>query len=653
MSAPGAAPVRRGRLVIPWLLGVLMVGSTVLTAWYASHGLHSDRYWDERFSMQNVAALLLGDSFRPANGYYQSLSYLPQSAVLAGSEALHRWTGWEPLAIFDEERRFTATAYLLVRLVQVVYGVLCLHVTFLLGRRLFGPGVGLLGAFLLAVTPWHVQASSMYKPDVLLTLGVLLSTWWSLRAGERPGAGRFAIAGGGVALAASAKLNGFLAGVPLAVAAVLSGGAWWRRGARLALGAAVCAGLFVLLNPWFSLYTEAFGRNLEHYTYKAGTYSGTRLGVLWREAELIASRTVHGRILGALALGSGAVLAWRLLRRSLGGGHDGELGPRDGWSFLSFPLAYSIAYAALTPHFKDNNFLPVFPFTALLGAWGASRLWRLAAGYVPTLRRPAALAAAVTLLVVALTPRPALYAYRHAVPTTEELAWRFLRARFRAAGEAEARLVFAETGGDAEGKLLVPPSLPDLRVAGVATDRLGALDPARLDAADGEIFPAERLQGEEADAYWERLAAGPRGAVRRVAGEAFAARGPDRIAVAHPWRRIGPALPGEVRPAPPGEGGGWLLDWPPGLDPGDRVSVLVIGRGLGYRPRLEIGGRPVDLVPVQDSVPGGVPRYVSERLAVDASARRLRVFAHAGAPAGAPPQVEVLRWRPPELRATP
>ncbi|MFP3939189.1 MAG: glycosyltransferase family 39 protein [Thermoanaerobaculia bacterium] len=639
------------------LLVVLLLASLALTAWYASWGLHRDRYWDERFSMENVAALLLGDSFRPANGYYQSLSYLPQTALLGASETLHRWTGWESLAVFDEEQRFTATAYLLARLLQALYGAGCLLVTFLLGRSLFGPGVGLLGAFLLAVTPWHVQVSSMFKPDVLLTLGVLLATWWSVRAVEHPTPGRFALAGAGVALAASAKLNGLLAAAPLVVAAVLANGAWRRRGLRLSVSAVACAGLFVVLNPWFPMYTEAFGENLDHYTYKAGTYGGTRLGVLWQEAALIASPAVHGRVLGGVALIAVAVFAVHLFRARSSksptdrarGGRFRKRGAAGGWVLLSFPLSYSLTYAAATPHFKANNFLPLFPFTALLAAWGLSRLWRSAADRWPTLRRQKSPLLAGALLVTLLAPRPALYAYRQAVPTTEELAWRFLRTRFRDAGEAEARLVFAERAEVADASL-APPSPPDLLVAGAVVERLARVEPVRLGAADGEVFPAVRLQGEDSDAYWLRLTNAPRGAVRRFTGEAFVARGPDRIAVAHPWRRTGPPLELEVRP-PSGEGSeeaGWRLRLPSGLGAGERVSFLVVGRGLGTGPRLESGMHTHLLALATVARPRAAPRYVSERITVAGERPELRLVAGPDAAPGAEPVVELLRWLPPE-----
>ena len=49
----------------------------------ASSGLTSGHYWDERYSVKNLRPILEGGTLEPANYYYQSLSYLPQAAVLA------------------------------------------------------------------------------------------------------------------------------------------------------------------------------------------------------------------------------------------------------------------------------------------------------------------------------------------------------------------------------------------------------------------------------------------------------------------------------------------------------------------------------------------------------------------------------------------
>jgi len=639
-ETPGAAGTPRPVVL---LLLFLIAASLALNVWYASQGLNSGRYWDERFSLENIAGILETGSLRPSNGYYQALSYLPQTAVLAASEALHRATGLEALAVFDREGRFSPTAYLLCRLLQTLYGAGSLLLTFAVGRRLFSPAVGLLGALFLAATPWHVQASSIYKPDVLLMLTVLLALWWSLRALERPGWGRWLLAGCGVALAASTKLNGVLACVPLLVGVLGSEGTWRRRARALLAAAGGGLALFALLNPFFLLYPAYFGRNLDHYTARAEAYGGTRLAVLWREAGLLADGAVHGPVVGALALAAGAAFTLRLLRRA-----PGERRARvEGWMLLSFPLAYSLAYAAVTPHFKGNNFVPVFPFSALLAAWGLAGLGRRAAGRWPRLRRPGAWAPAAALLAAALAVSPFLYVYRRLVPTTEELARSFLDRRFRLLAPTTARLVYSEAPAEAAGESLVAAPLRAAPFALVPVARLPALSPRRLAAADGEVFPASHLDRAGGEPYLRRLAAAPAEAVGRFAPAVFAARGPARIAIAHPWTLAAPERRFEVRPSDL-ERGEWQLEVPALLEPGETLSVLVSGRGLREAPRLDVAAQPVGLHLLGRS--GRRAQWLSERVDPGAGAVEIRL---APAPGGASEralEVEVLRWRAPAER---
>lgn len=67
---------------IRFALLLIVAGSFSLQVWRASDGLHPGRWWDERFAMANIAAILDGDP-KPRNAWYQSLSYWPQAALLA------------------------------------------------------------------------------------------------------------------------------------------------------------------------------------------------------------------------------------------------------------------------------------------------------------------------------------------------------------------------------------------------------------------------------------------------------------------------------------------------------------------------------------------------------------------------------------------
>lgn len=625
---------RHGPLLLTLLIGV----SLALGLWYASRGLHPDRYWDERFSLNNVRVVLATGWIAPASGYYQTLSYLPQAAVLAVTEWLHRWLGLEALAIFDAERQFTATAFLLCRSLPVFYGAGCLLLTFVLGRRLFNSRVGLLGAFLLAVTPWFVQGSTMFKPDILLALAILVSFWWSLGVAEEPSLKRYVLAGCGIALAVSSKLTGALAVIPLAVAAVGSDHELERRVRGMAAGGGAGTTLFVLLNPHFPIYVEFLGRNLDHYARRAESYAGTHLGVVGREAEWLVSGAVHGRAVGALALVAVVALAVRLFRWRR---RDREV-LVPGWMFLSYPLGYSAVYAMATPHFKANNFLPILPFTSLLAAWAIAELWGLAKNRWPWLRRGWILGPAGTLLVLTLAPTPFLYVYRHSTPTTADRALRFLQKHFRRQDPTVPRLVFAEAGTE-QARRQLGEAIPGKDTVAIAlVDRLAGLASSRLERADGEIFPASRLEGEPGDPYWRRIVAVPRSWSRRIEAEPFAAYGASRVAVAHPWRSAGPRLPGTVQRIP-GQGSGWRLSLPRDAEGVAAFSLLISVSDGDEAPRIEAGGREVSSWPV-----AGTRRslFLSERVAP--TDRPIRLVASEPSETWDSDRVRILLWLEPE-----
>lgn len=73
-----------------------------------------------------------------------------------------------------------------IRLLSVVPGVASIPVMYLLGRRLFGRGTGLLAAFLLAVSTCAVVYSQEARGYSWLVLGTIVSTYLFVRLIERP-----------------------------------------------------------------------------------------------------------------------------------------------------------------------------------------------------------------------------------------------------------------------------------------------------------------------------------------------------------------------------------------------------------------------------------------------------------------------------------
>jgi 4-amino-4-deoxy-L-arabinose transferase-like glycosyltransferase len=569
-----------------WLL-LLLAGSFALRLWLASVDLHAGRFWDERFNMANVAAVLRG-SLRPANGWYQGLSYLPQAALLALSRGVHRLTGWEALAVMGSggsgSGGFTPWAYFLCRLLQTVYGTLSLLATYVLGRKLFLETVALLGAFLLAVTPRHLHASVIFKPDILLLLWTIVAFVWILDAVERPALRTYLLAGLGVGLCMATKLNGALVAVPLAAGTAALLGRVRRVWLWLPLAGLVAAAVFLVFNPFLDMQVAYLGRNLEHYESRATT---THLEVFLETLAFPFSDPFHGRLIGLAAVLGGVGMAVSAVHR---GWRDARgLQPLV---FLSYPLFYVALYAVATTRAKPNHFLQILPFTSLLAAsfllgalsWLAGRLDR------PVVRR-----AALAALAGWLSVRSVASVYALRVPENRARAGRFLHKEMPA--PRRARLIYAETA--------VSPRLPGkafFAAGGLWTvDRLDTVSPQTLDLADAEVFP---LSVAGSPFYQRRIAeAGP---VVGFRSRPLLGRGQGVGVLFHPWAPAG-SREGTVHLLREGK-----EQWLAGTlhleeDPGEVISLgLWLPKGeAGRRAELVAGGERLPLVRME-----GKPRKV-------------------------------------------
>lgn len=84
---------------------------------------------------------------------------------------------------------------LTIRLVSAIFGVLGVWAMWGLVRSQYGDKAGLLGAFLLAVLPWHLHFSRIAFPLVAWPLCAILAIWTTLNALEKPTFWRFSHAG--------------------------------------------------------------------------------------------------------------------------------------------------------------------------------------------------------------------------------------------------------------------------------------------------------------------------------------------------------------------------------------------------------------------------------------------------------------------------
>ncbi len=567
------------------LLGLLLI-SFALRTWDASQGLNASRYYDERFPLKNVSGLLLHGEFRPRHAFYLSLSYLPQTAVLAASQWLFHVTRYEPFSIYRATSDgYSPTAYWLCRMINVIYGTLSLWLLFLIGRRIYSPEVGLLAAAILAAFGRHVLSSSEFKPDILVILLVTLTVYWTLGAAFRPSLRRFLLVGVGVGLGVSTKYTGIAGAIPITAAVLAEGRRDRRQWLWLLLAGVASVLTFVALNPFLDVVFEFIPKLVNGYAAK-GVEERSNHGVVFeRQVQFLIEQ--HGPIVTAFVALGVAGLLWRIFRPAPEDGRERRLG---SILVLSLLLGYSALHALGMTLFRGQNYLPVVPFSSLVAAWAMVELWRFLTARLPWLAwRPVAALAGLAL-GAALLAQQGKIVYTRVVPTTFERTNDALLAELDPVG---LRHVVYERGMgafDAGGKPRRPLLTP--------VPRLTALAPAVLDRADVEIFPQRRLQGPDADFYRARVARLRKSEVEIVGDLWFRRRGEPLVILRHPWTLARDPVDLLVR-RPDGNPPYLVGRLPAGFArPGEAVSLLLwIPRDSGdrevYELRLDPGGEPV------------------------------------------------------------
>jgi hypothetical protein len=598
---------RAGRTIV-WLLAVLLLWSALPRFWLITVEPGPSRLWDERFTVANVALILQRGAFDPQNYWYGSLSYLPQLAAVAAVEwARDAFGAPLPAPRTADGRHFTPAGYVLGRAFQAVYGLLSVALAYLLGRRLFSPWVGLGGAFFLAASPRHVHASSVLKPDVLLALLSLVAFLGIVEAVRRPRPRPYLLSGLAVGLATATKLNGGALGLPLALGTALRSGGW-RRWPYLAAAGVTSVATYFVLNPQLARIWDAFEKNRSWYDQHS---SQSRPEALRQMAGYLFDPDFHGPVVAALALVGAGVLVRRIL----------AAGPRSAegaaWAaFLSFPVLYVAAYLLVTTRAKENHFLQVLPFTALLAALALEAGWRLAARRLPGagLRWAGLAAAAVGAALVAC---PAMsFAYTTAVPTTEALA--LARVRRALPDPMAARMVLYDSG------LRRVPELGRLWAAVRVPPEPARLTAEELALADALVIRHRLLEEAEGQGILGYLAGLPPDAVHRIRGGGLSARGPELVVAVRPLpllgepseveleERRGPPGRFQGRLPPPPAGAAWVsysVTVPLAVPELERVTLRVRGEVLPLvfaRPRERSSTALAPRVPARPDEPSAV-----------------------------------------------
>ena len=534
MSLPGkeAAESRAHR----WCLWAVVASALLVRVFFASYGLHFGRFEDEQYSLRNIRSIVYGKTLRPGSTYYPyPLFNLPPAGLVAASDWLYEVTGNESFRTKRHNGRMTPITYLLCRLVQCFVGALGVWLIYLLGREIRGPTTGLLAAAILGWLPWHILASAYFKPDAQLVTMVVLALWLSLLALRTGSLRVYAATGLAIAMAMSSKLTGGLVAIPLvfgvarAVVVGRSSSGSSGRSERiraiqgLVLAGATSALSFALMNPYWRSYPAWIGSLGRDYAMRARWYEMTRLELPGRFVDFVLDRYTLGGVLGTVALvGFGLWLVGLFVRRlRLGVRADAAL------VLVAFPPVYTLAYAIKTPYFKPNNFLPLIPVMVVALAWllalgiDRARSW----GRLRFLGLLAPLAAVTLMLWSGAT-----YSYRNVVPTTMDMAKRFLSQGLK---QPMGRVVLSEAEPPKEPSWYASRRIALGRSARVEVESLAELGHRRVSRADGEIFPARRLDSAQGAFYARRIERVQEGQLRRFGPRWLRVRGPELIAIRH------------------------------------------------------------------------------------------------------------------------
>ena len=96
---------------------------------------------------------------------------------------------------------------LLGRVLSALFDVGTVFMLFLLGRRLFDWRVGALGAFLVAVTPLHIQQSHYFVMDAIVTFFVTVALYYAVRVAQEGRLVNYTLLGVFYGLAVASKIN--------------------------------------------------------------------------------------------------------------------------------------------------------------------------------------------------------------------------------------------------------------------------------------------------------------------------------------------------------------------------------------------------------------------------------------------------------------
>ncbi|MBL8652239.1 MAG: glycosyltransferase family 39 protein [Sphingopyxis sp.] len=300
------------------LLWAILLAATWLRLDGVGFGLPALNDPDEPLFMMTALEMLQRQSFDPGwFGHPGTITLYSLAAVIAGVGGAGVATGR-----FADVDAFAAAVYadpgvvfLPARVMIVLCGVLCVWLTWRLGRRLGGARVGLVAAALLAVNAVHIEYSQIIRTDVQASVFMLLGALAAVAIAEEGRRREYLFAGLCAGLACATKW-------PAVAILVTALGAWLyrtpreRSRRRLAMVGAACVITLFAVSPYLLIDHATVIANLsgEARPVHPGATGGGFFGNLgWYVAGPLLSSFGIGALVLAIAglvWGSGKVRLW-------------------------------------------------------------------------------------------------------------------------------------------------------------------------------------------------------------------------------------------------------------------------------------------------------------------------------------------------------
>ena len=201
-----------------WVIGVVAAVALLVRAVGIGHGLPDLYNAEERSLAEGALRILSTGQIRAEMPVYPSfavyLHFISDLLTYVAGLVMGWMAPNSPLDAMDNAWRL----YLGGRLFSAVLSTLTVVALYKVGQRLFGQGVGLLAAALLALAPVAVEYAHLISPDPITSLLMVLSVWFAARLMIRPRLHDYVLGGVCIGLAAATQFRGGLALVPFLVA---------------------------------------------------------------------------------------------------------------------------------------------------------------------------------------------------------------------------------------------------------------------------------------------------------------------------------------------------------------------------------------------------------------------------------------------------